>query len=1475
MATALSSLRVTSDFDASGYVRGSAQKVAADAQMIASDKARNASLALVDAAMAKMVPGMASVSKSLLDGYSSGAQFASVITRIGNAADKGMGLDRINLLLDAAYQKFGLTADAAMLAEKGYVSIAGAVGELNSRYAQLELASASAAAAMARATTQSGINQSFGIGVDPAKSAQESADAFLAQYGGLEGIASQKAKEAGAAFSTDLDASLIAGTTKSARDSANVFDNELSKLDAIATLRAQQAGSNFQSSLTEALGGGGPSATSQGATYSALAEQVQQLDQIEQARASHLAVSTQQAIAEAYAFGQVTNSAKDSAAVFMEAAAAEESLSSKAATLRAQIDPLGAEFGRLGAQMAEYKGLLDAGVISTQEYEQAQTILASRLGNVQQSLKTAGSAGRVMSGELVNLSYQVNDVITGLLLGQPVFMIFAQQGGQIFQIFQTAQGSVTDFAKAIGSKFLDLLTTSRLVWGGIAGAVGLGTAALLSYESEQSKIALGLTGAGRASGSTTGSINAIGQAGSSSKGLSVNEATQLATALATTGKVANDNILPIVQMGKDIGRAFGVDAADAAKLLANAFSDPIKGADDLNQRLGFLDGATRQNISNLVAQNNLYGAQQALIAAVKTSLGDVALTATANQTIWTGLGNAISNAYNSLGKYLATNFMAGNSLDAQLSRAKQNLEDLKSQVAAANDTNIGSGLGYENIIPDSSTIAAAQTRVDALTAAIKRQATATKDAQEAQQSLVQAQTIRSALPIVGQTQDTQNQLTLLQNLANAPDVNDRLAKTGQTMDQLQRAIAATSASLALIPKTALVDFLGAAASPAEKLAVQLDQITIKAAQIGASEADIGRAIAAANLESSLGTISARNAALGASAAVLDIVKQRELELAKAQLSGASLSDTQIADQVDLAKQQALGTLQIKAQSDSITIQAATIGMSAGAAAEYTARMNLLTEAARNHKVLTDSDVASINAQAKALGDAAAKAAQIQAVQTAIPQVAQNTTLQNQLKDLQTLAGASDADDRLAKVGMTMDQLQRAIIATSAAISALPKTALVDFLGAAATPAERLAAGLDAITQKAAQIGATPAQTGRAQSALNLDISSSVQAARMSALGASASSTDVLRQKELDLQRAQQAGAGLTKQQIADQKELAVAQSNGTLQIKAQVDSTNIQAATIGMAVGAAAEYTARMNLLAEAARNHKTLTDSDIESINAQAKALGLATQAAAVKQVNNDISFGRQTALLSPDDVQIAQQLKGIYPNVAEALGSVQAKALETNQALSAMSSTISNDLVTGLSDIVDGTKPVGQGFADMSKTVIRAIEEMLIKIAVVTPAMRLLQSVSGSFFGGVPTPVGVPGTAGSNLFGPVAPNALGGVYRSPSLSAYSSTIVSRPTLFKFANGAGLMGEAGEEAIMPLRRGSDGKLGVRVTGAGGSGGSSTSISFGDINIAIPQGTDTTNAANIAATVKPMIAQVVDDRLRYHTRQRGMLSNAA
>ncbi|MZQ16644.1 phage tail tape measure protein, partial [Escherichia coli] len=93
-----------------------------------------------------------------------------------------------------------------------------------------------------------------------------------------------------------------------------------------------------------------------------------------------------------------------------------------------------------------------------------------------------------------------------------------------------------------------------------------------------------------------------------------------------------------------------------------------------------------------------------------------------------------------------------------------------------------------------------------------------------------------------------------------------------------------------------------------------------------------------------------------------------------------------------------------------------------------------------------------------------------------------------------------------------------------------------------------------------------------------------------------------------------------------------------------------------------------------------------------------------------------------------------------------------------------------------------------------------LLSDLAKIMSQMAMMQAVKG---------IGSAFGWGSAAAASVTPNADGGVYQSADLSRYSGTVVNRPTFFAFAKGAGVMGEAGPEAILPLRRGADGKLGV------------------------------------------------------------------
>ncbi|QZY64964.1 phage tail tape measure protein [Providencia rettgeri] len=132
-------------------------------------------------------------------------------------------------------------------------------------------------------------------------------------------------------------------------------------------------------------------------------------------------------------------------------------------------------------------------------------------------------------------------------------------------------------------------------------------------------------------------------------------------------------------------------------------------------------------------------------------------------------------------------------------------------------------------------------------------------------------------------------------------------------------------------------------------------------------------------------------------------------------------------------------------------------------------------------------------------------------------------------------------------------------------------------------------------------------------------------------------------------------------------------------------------------------------------------------------------------------------------------------------AWGNYRDAALDANAQIQNVTSATLNGFSSQLAETLTGGEA---NFKDFTRSILKMLAEIAIK-------MTIVKGVEA--FG----------------FGSVTPNANGGVYNTPGLSAYSGQIVSKPTLFPFARGAGLMGEAGPEAILPLRRGIDGKLGV------------------------------------------------------------------
>lgn len=166
----------------------------------------------------------------------------------------------------------------------------------------------------------------------------------------------------------------------------------------------------------------------------------------------------------------------------------------------------------------------------------------------------------------------------------------------------------------------------------------------------------------------------------------------------------------------------------------------------------------------------------------------------------------------------------------------------------------------------------------------------------------------------------------------------------------------------------------------------------------------------------------------------------------------------------------------------------------------------------------------------------------------------------------------------------------------------------------------------------------------------------------------------------------------------------------------------------------------------------------------------------------------------------------------------------------ISNVSGTVSDGVKTTLDSAFSNVTSMLEGnkvsWKSWGISVLQIIEKVALQMAVVS-AMGGASSGSGifgsligsvgSFFGSGAGASASTGTAVSSYGSNFQFNAKGGVYDSPSLSAFSNGIVRNPTMFAFAKGgAGIMGEAGPEAIMPLTRAPDGSLGVRAVGGGG-----------------------------------------------------------
>lgn len=147
--------------------------------------------------------------------------------------------------------------------------------------------------------------------------------------------------------------------------------------------------------------------------------------------------------------------------------------------------------------------------------------------------------------------------------------------------------------------------------------------------------------------------------------------------------------------------------------------------------------------------------------------------------------------------------------------------------------------------------------------------------------------------------------------------------------------------------------------------------------------------------------------------------------------------------------------------------------------------------------------------------------------------------------------------------------------------------------------------------------------------------------------------------------------------------------------------------------------------------------------------------------------------------------------------LAKMEQSLVFTTREVSSLTSGFSSGLRRAFDGVIFDGKRLSDALGDVAQSMIDTVYNVAISPVQNAVGGALAQGLNGLLGGVMPFANGAAFSQGR-----VTPFAKGGV-------------VSAPTSFPMRGGSGLMGEAGAEAIMPLTRGADGRLGVAAQGGG------------------------------------------------------------
>ena len=314
--------------------------------------------------------------------------------------------------------------------------------------------------------------------------------------------------------------------------------------------------------------------------------------------------------------------------------------------------------------------------------------------------------------------------------------------------------------------------------------------------------------------------------------------------------------------------------------------------------------------------------------------------------------------------------------------------------------------------------------------------------------------------------------------------------------------------------------------------------------------------------------------------------------------------------------------------------------------------------------------------------------------------------------------------------------------------------------------------------------------------------------------------------------------------IAEQRALAN-QSSTAVQLRSDIDLLQAQLRSTPETGVAAAGRENTEQLIVDRLNSLSRLNDINVDLDNQLTRIRGniAGLEEGLAGATNGMVTYSGSVA----EPIALTERLDSVISDLNGSLAKVPETTSAAIPALQEVGDTISNSIGNGIRGLINGTQSLADAFKSMAADVVASLFDVLVTQRLVADAQTLL----GGLFGG-------GGGLLGGLFGGLS-TAIGGGLQSPrpTLRPFADGgVINSPTIMPIGGGGmGLAGEAGPEAILPLERGSNGKLGVRSSGGGGDRTVNQHITIQ----ALSDGDVERVLARRAPQLRNMVLQVIQD----------------